>query len=144
MPSRPSSHAASSRRAIRSNQPPKSAEARFGRSRSAIRSSAAIARAAKEIWPEQTAPELAHAAGLSVRGAELLLAGTTAAGTETVLALVHHLVHGRRFLFALMSAADPEPPYWRDLRKQFELSEARAQLRALNKRIGRLEEGDEG
>ncbi|EJW12755.1 hypothetical protein A33M_1725 [Rhodovulum sp. PH10] len=87
---------------------------------------------------------MAWAGGLgSARGAELLLAGKTAASAETILTLIFHPVHGRRFLVAVMAAADPVPPYWRELLKQFELSETRAQLRALNKRLVRLEEGEE-
>ncbi|WP_146604517.1 hypothetical protein [Rhodoplanes roseus] len=119
-------------------------EARFAKKRSAIRATAAIARTAKQIWPRGTAADLASAAGLeSDRAAQLLLAADGTASAETILRLMFHPVYGRAFHAAIMSSADPMPPWWRDLTKQQELSDARAQLRALNKRIGRLEDGED-
>jgi len=111
------------------------AESSLGRNTSIIRPIAVIIAAARALWSNKVAVELADRTGVSVRTAENYLAGDRSMNGNALVKLLQSDV-GPAFLEAIIAELPPSrQKVWR---KQFERAAERA---AIRRRLAELEGG---
>lgn len=90
----------------------------------------------RALWPFKTAAQLAGTARISRRKAEYILAGARSLSGDDVASLLRS-EHGADVLKHLMAGA--RPTWWRDMRRQIELSDLRKRQEEQRALIERLE-----
>lgn len=111
-------------------------EARFGNSRSMLRSIDAVMRVAQALWPRKTAAQLAVRAGVSQRACEYWLARKSDLSADALTRLLRS-DEGLDFLEAIM--ADARPEWWRDFKRRTQLGALRREIEERRKTLERLE-----
>jgi hypothetical protein len=106
-------------------------EEHFGRDRRELRLMKEIMRAARSLWPQKTAAELAFRTNVSQRTAENWLSLSTGISGPALSALIAS-EEGLHFIEALIVAQGKgKPAYWRTFKRK----QKRAQLREEIKRL---------
>lgn len=110
-----------------------------GNSVSYGRTTAALRKLFRKLWPAKTAVELAYRTESNLRHAERILAGERGISAETIHALLHTEA-GWPVLQELMAGSDAQ--WWRDLQQAHRLATLRRRQAELRRDLDALTAGE--